>query len=384
MTYGGKIVSQAETNRQPVSNKSNISHLQYVHPDKAIITHSDDEIDLIELIQSLIKHKFSILLSIIFSLLLAIVYLYITPPVFQATSYFYPPSPSKVQLLNISWLSGYEKVDEGEIYSVFLKNLKSRSLQKQFFERNNLEDHFSNSIEANTLNHTLFEKFSELISSKVNKDKHFGSLSIEWSNPAIAAKWANSYVKFAEQKTTDFFYNNLRGAIDKKISDIELNIASKRKLSQKRREDRIALLEESAKIAKTLGIDPMQNSTNNLPRLYLGPNQSQAYSGDMYLRGEKALLSEAKVLRNRNNDDAFIPGLRNLQEELDKLRSIKIDTNSLRAISLDQPAFPPSGAIKPKKFLILALTICLGAIMGILIVLAKSFLKTFHATNSEK
>ena len=377
-------MSQAETNRQPVSNKSNISHLQYVHPDKAIITHSDDEIDLIELIQSLIKHKFSILLSIIFSLLLAIVYLYITPPVFQATSYFYPPSPSKVQLLNISWLSGYEKVDEGEIYSVFLKNLKSRSLQKQFFERNNLEDHFSNSIEANTLNHTLFEKFSELISSKVNKDKHFGSLSIEWSNPAIAAKWANSYVKFAEQKTTDFFYNNLRGAIDKKISDIELNIASKRKLSQKRREDRIALLEESAKISKTLGIDSMQNSTNNQPRLYLVPNQSQAHSGNMYLRGEKALLSEAKILRNRNNDDAFIPGLRNLQEELEKLRSIKIDTNNLRAISIDQPAFPPTTSTKPRKYLILGLAICLGAIMGILIVLAKSFLKSFHATNSEK
>ena len=377
-------MSQAETNRQTVSNKSNISHLQYAHPDKFINTDNNDEINLIEFIQLFIEHKLIIALSIIVSLLFAIIYLSITTPVFQATSYFYPPSPSKVQPLNISWLNDYEKVDEGKIYSVFLTNLKSKSLQKQFFEKHNLHNHFSDNAEPNVPNLLLFKQFSGLITSQVNKDKHFGSLSVEWSNPAIAAKWANNYVKFAEQKTTAFFYNNLRGAIDNKISDIELNIASKRKLSQKRREDRIALLEESAKIAKTLGIDPMQNSTNNLPRLYLGPNQSQAYSGDMYLRGEKALLSEAKVLRNRNNDDAFIPGLRNLQEELDKLRSIKIDTNSLRAISLDQPAFPPSGAIKPKKFLILALTICLGAIMGILIVLAKSFLKTFHATNSEK
>ncbi len=373
---------QAETNNQAAPSKSNISHLQYIHPNNCISTHNDDEIDLIELIQLLIKHKFTILLTTTFSLLSAIIYLSIATPVFQAESFFYPPSSSKVQPLNISWLNDYEKVSTHQIYSAFLTNLKSKSLQKQFFEKHNLKDHFAGNLEANASNYTLSQEFSELITAEVSKDKYYGSLSIKWSDPIIAAKWANDYVKFAEEITVNFFYTNIRAAINKQISEVELNIASKRKLAQQRREDRIALLEESAKISKTLGIDSLHNSINHLPSIYSAPYQSQANSGEMYIRGEKALLSEAQILRDRKSDDAFIPELRDLQEELEKLRSLKIDTNNLSAISLDQPAFPPVDAINPKKLLVLVLAVCLGAIIGTLIILIKSVLTSSRTANS--
>ncbi len=45
------------------------------------------------------------------------------------------------------------------------------------------------------------------------------------------------------------------------------------------------------------------------------------------------------ILRKRNSDDAFIPGLRDLQEKIARLRSIRVDEVDVHAVAIDQATF---------------------------------------------
>ena len=67
------------------------------------------------------------------------------------------------------------------------------------------------------------------------------------------------------------------------------------------------------------------------------------------------------MLRSEKPDDLFIPDLRDLQERLALLRSIKIEKEKLHAVSIDKAAYPPKGRIKPNR----KRTVSLGAIVGL-------------------
>ena len=50
----------------------------------------------------------------------------------------------------------------------------------------------------------------------------------------------------------------------------------------------------------------------------------------LYFRGYRALNTEISFLKSRESDDPFISGLRDLQERLALLRSIKFEQSSTR------------------------------------------------------
>ena len=59
-------------------------------------------------------------------------------------------------------------------------------------------------------------------------------------------------------------------------------------------------------------------------------------STPLYYRGYRALNAEINILKNRKSDDPFISGLRDLQEKLALLTSIKIETEGQHAVTVDQ------------------------------------------------
>ena len=59
-------------------------------------------------------------------------------------------------------------------------------------------------------------------------------------------------------------------------------------------------------------------------------------STPLYYRGYRALNAEINILKNRKSDDPFISGLRDLQEKLVLLTSIKIETEGQHAVTVDQ------------------------------------------------
>ena len=106
-------------------------------------------------------------------------------------------------------------------------------------------------------------------------------------------------------------------------------------------------------------------------------------STPLYYRGFRALNAEIEFLKNRKSDDPFINGLRDLQEKLALLRSIKIEEEGLRSVRIDQAAYPPKYRIKPNRKLIVSLGTVVGLFLGIFLVFFVSFVQKQRETHSE-
>ena len=105
-------------------------------------------------------------------------------------------------------------------------------------------------------------------------------------------------------------------------------------------------------------------------------------STPLYYRGYRALNAEINILKNRKSDDPFIIGLRDLQEKLALLRSIKIEEEGIHAVTVDQAAYPPKNRIKPNRRLIVSLGTVVGLFLGIFLVFFVSFVQKQKETHS--
>lgn len=93
------------------------------------------------------------------------------------------------------------------------------------------------------------------------------------------------------------------------------------------------------------------------------------------IQSELAMLEnnrEVEILREREGEDLYLTNLAELREEAARLKGIKLDTDRLRLVRLDQPALDSSKPIKPKKALILALGFVLGGMLGAFAALIRS------------
>lgn len=93
------------------------------------------------------------------------------------------------------------------------------------------------------------------------------------------------------------------------------------------------------------------------------------------IHSELAMLEnnrEVEILRERESEDLYLTNLAELREEAARLKGIKLDTDRLRLVRLDQPALDSSKPIKPKKALILALGFVLGGMLGVFAALVRS------------
>jgi LPS O-antigen subunit length determinant protein (WzzB/FepE family) len=178
------------------------------------------------------------------------------------------------------------------------------------------------------------------------------------------------------------------------------------------RADRMAQLSEAIGIAKSLGIQKpttpsamgdsaragdvslMRTEINNqqIPLYFLGVDALEAERTSLQQRKnddftenriaqiarELQLLQtnrEVEVLNQRENEDLFLKGVEPLRAEIIRLGGVSsIDFNNLKLVSVDRKAMNPTSPIKPKKTLIVLLGFMLGALLGILIVIARHFL----------
>ena len=172
----------------------------------------------------------------------------------------------------------------------------------------------------------------------------------------------------------------MQNSIAVQVREIEYKISSKRKMAKRRREDQISRFEEAVVIARSLGVRDRIDVTNVVQNNQLNSSTS---STPLYYRGFRALSLESETLKNRKSDDPFIERLRDLQESLDTLRSIKIKVEGLHSVSIDQAAYPQKNHIKPNRRLIVSLGKVVGLFLGIFLVVFVSFIPKQKETHAE-
>jgi len=189
---------------------------------------------------------------------------------------------------------------------------------------------------------------------------------------------------------------------NQKINEISDQIERLRVKAKKDRLNKIQVLSDAADMANALNITEnnfkkINNTNESTLTVSVGDNQKLP---KWYLYGENALLQEIGILTNRKNDDAYVPEIVNLQNKLSairsnqllkelesrkddspfiaeinkldieaiKLKSFKPSSTGINAMQLNQHAYAPESAIKPKKKLIVAVAFIAGFILSIFLV----------------
>ncbi|WP_339428236.1 MULTISPECIES: Wzz/FepE/Etk N-terminal domain-containing protein [unclassified Pseudomonas] len=181
---------------------------------------------------------------------------------------------------------------------------------------------------------------------------------------------------------------------------------------QAQRTSRLAELAEAISIAKSIGIklpttpsamgaeaqrgssQVMRTEVTNqkIPLYFMGTEALEAERAALARRtnddftntrvaeiGKELRMLEVnrkvEVLSSRQTEDMFLQDVERLRTEEARLRGLNIDMSGLKLVTVDRQALEPLDPIKPKKALIIALSLVAGLMLGILVALIRHFIR---------
>jgi len=361
-----------------------------------------DEIDLFELVENLWAQKILIILCAVSATLIGYVYTMIAPEKWTAEIQISAPSSVQIDSLNPPELAVFKqqssldenstdqsnstslevlndvapKVVPNYLLATFLTELRSvRALLR--FESNQPVSIFQSGRELTDEERIDAAKgFLEnnLKVTPPSKTSTYTTIELTMDSPIEAASILREYLGFVSSEVIEKRGADLRLAISRAIQTNEFEIERARKAYLRRLEEDLALLEEALRIAKSAGIRDNQSG------LFVDRTDNRlTKSSGLYLRGERLLKAELQALKARIDSASLIPEVRNLQAENELLPGITIDTADASAFEIQKPATPPSGRDSPKTKLVLALSLVLGGMIGVLTALIRSAIRNRKA-----
>ena len=349
----------------------------------ALYSGNEDEIDLLALLQTLLKRKVMILGVTVICMLAAVAIALLSESVYKASARLLPPLVKDVQTFNQNYEEELKEnsnsISTDSMYADYKRNAHSLSFKRAFFERENLAQQLSASTAGSVLSEDdlskAFEEFLKILNISENKKfKDALTVSIEWHTAEGAAELVNKYVDFVAQRTLIQAVNNFEYVQKNRLNSFLNNITAKRKAAEQKKNRRIAQFEEALAIAESLNIRrPAEIIATDLAK-----EAAQGLSAQpLYHRGSKILAVELESLRNADRD-AFIPDmdLGNLQEQVERIKLTVLDQNNMKAIRIDSEALSPLHRIKPRRSLIVVLGALLGFMLGIMGALLVEFVVT--------
>lgn len=338
------------------------------------VTGYSDEIDLFELAKNLWAQKLLISVVTLTITALAACYAFLSIPVYESKSSILPPRSADIAGYNLGRseleLSNFTVK---KVYSMFTKNLRSESLRREFFEQVYLPAEIgSQGAKAQDQLRESFNKKLSVTNPDVKNSPERFVITMQSTDRQQAAQWVKLYVDLASEKTQKDIADTVSIDINMRAKSIQARISILREGARKYREDRIIRLSEELGIAEKLGLQAPHIKAS---RISSDGELEQFVDGNlMYMRGAKTIRAELDILKNRKNDDPFITGLRELENQLDFLTKINISPDGVAVFTLDSAAEVPETPIKPKKALSLVLGLVLGGMLGVYIALIRGML----------
>lgn len=319
----------------------------------------EDEINLLDLWRVLVRQWKVIGAITGLSVLGAVVYVFLASPVYEAQAVVRQPESKYMEAVNIP---GISKVSSGEIFVKFIGNLKTgalkdSSLRQQFFAEN---PQFS----------SLRDNLPKIKEGTKNEEG-FVFLSFQGYDSKLVADWVNGFIVLAERRSIDDFLDGVETSIANRRNEIESQLRIGRDSEGQRRRDRIAQLEEQIAIARASKIFDRKLSSYSSVVSQSGGAPLSTVQEPLYLRGVKELVAEKEELERRKNDEPFIAGFRDKQQDLAQLdaglKQLQAARALVHAVTIDQPAIQSKIPVKPRRMFVLALTAVLGGIIGIFV-----------------
>lgn len=343
--------------------------------------YTNDEIDIRELIVTLWKAKWLILVITLVFTGAGAIYAFVRTPIYETTAQTLPPTSSGLASYNMAhqlsgpamtaitgqtWFPRHQdaslldnsvsELTPTEAYAVFLRHLGSASLRQQFFHTVYLPAHPH--VKSDSARKRLQEQLQKALTIDIPKSgtgDDLAKITFEGTNPTHIADWTNTYLQMANEASKNQLLAGLKSATDLRLQSINDQISTLRKVAQMGRQSEIVRLKNALSLAEAVNLE-VPPATGNLITSYSGPTT--------YLRGTKALKAELRLLENRTSDDPYIPELPNLLKSKTLLQKIDLNPQHLTVVTIDQTASASNEPIKPKKLLAILLGIVLGLIVG--------------------
>lgn len=331
----------------------------------------NDEIDLFELVGIFWQDRTVVVVVGLLFALLATCYAFLSTPIYEAKVIVQPPSQNDISHLNYGrgGDSGLDMITVKDAYEVYVRNLQSESLRREFFRKIYLPS--LSESERKGSQDELYGRFQQLVlignASKDNSGSYFVKASL--SNPEKAADWVVRYIEMAGGRSSAESLKDAKADATVKANNLEQQITAARESARKQREDQIVQLTEALKIAQLTGIKepPIISST-------LSDEVSAAMSGSLtYMRGSKALEAEISNLQNRVSDDPFVGNLRQRQEALNFYRNLRLEPSLVQLYRQDGAVESPDKPVKPHKTMLIGLGLAGGVALGMLIAFARYY-----------
>lgn len=416
---------------------------------------ADQEISLIEMMIVLRQGSKPILLLAILTTFIFLFYSYIKPLSFKSTASFLPPSEADIQhfkmptsLLDRDDVAGLESVTADSVYAMFQRHLESHYVRRQVFSDLKVHQRFKDAGIAEMTAVAAYAYFSDGISFSMpesNPELKLISpavtLNVTASDGTFARKVSELLSQLAITETMATLYSNIRtnvvskrelveseisvlrsGALQERlfeisrledsqalaISKIKDEIGMARLSAVLSKENSIAVLTEAALMARNLKLeDPLSAKLDKIGE-NRGPSTSvitnaEHDSDQLYTRGYLALEAELDILKDREDDDPFIPSLPALlaqlealsynrvldqlkdrdnddpyipsffakQSELTDLDEITYESESSKVATVDLPASLPTIPTGLSRIIMAIIGLLTGCFMGIFYVLIK-------------
>jgi len=408
---------------------------------------SRDEVDLAALFRALWKQKLLIVSVTLLVGMLAAAYAFLTTPEYQVQSILRPAVIKDLDALN---RTGVYELTPSQAMQRVGATLESYDSRLEFFRANqSLFESLrrpSRSLEQTfeSFNQQAFKMFQPDPKKTDNLSAYVG-IQLTYPEGVDGVALVNGLVEYSLQRERERIAADLAVVIQNRLNQLELQIAAARAsyeatkesriaalleadslkraqlqdelkaLRQQlktRRDNRIAQLDEAARIAKALGIvkpttpsalgesdrvaqgSVIRTEVNSqqIPLYFMGSEALEAERDALLQRrsddfteprvaqiaNELQLLAnnrQIEVLNKRENEDLFLKDLAIWREEAAHLRSLNVDVSTLKLVTVDQLAMQPLKPIKPKKALILALGLMLGGMLGLFIALLRNTLE---------
>nr|WP_298164589.1 Wzz/FepE/Etk N-terminal domain-containing protein [uncultured Pseudomonas sp.] len=406
-----------------------------------------DEIDLAALFQALWEQKVLIVLVTLLVGMLALAYAFLVTPEYQVQSVVRPAAIKDLDALNHT---GVYKLTPEQALQRVGASLDSYDSRLEFFRAN--QGLFETLRQPNRSLEQTFESFNKEAfkmlqpdSKKTDNLSAYVGIQLTYPQDVDGVALVNGLVDYVIQRERERIADDLAVVIQNRLNQLDLKMAAARasyeaskeaKIAElleadnlkraelqdelkalrqqlkTRRDNRIAQLDEAARIAKALGIvkpttpsslgevermtqgSVIRTEVNNqqIPLYFMGSEALEAERDTLRQRRsddftepriaqiakELQLLAnnrQVEVLKKRENEDLFLKDLANWREEAAHLRSLQIDVPNLKLVSIDQVALEPLRPIKPRKALIVVLGLVLGGMLGIFVALLRSMLR---------
>jgi chain length determinant protein (polysaccharide antigen chain regulator) len=361
---------------------------------------AEDEINLMDVLEVLLRNKILILTIASITTLLSIYYTKSLTPTYQATIAVIEPQETYLLAFPEETALKLPGGDEATLtpYSQFLSIITSFSHAKEVFEQGDFLKKFYGSSDAALIGSAALgiHNSISLSSEKVNvgmpgfvKPVYF---KISGSNPKVMSEYLTALIKSAKENTIANIRELTRIVINAEINNVSAEINELRLKKEEKTRKEILRLSEAKEIANKLGIQ--NNSFDKLNNLdfQVGMQQSElqsllnyttSYSSNVrivnnslplwFLYGEKALQQELNRHKIRSIGEVIL-GVAEREAKLKRFRAIDPSLLDIKVATISQPSIPPTSPIKSKNRMRIVTGMISGLIIGIVIAFIRNLM----------